>query len=71
LQDRPKFTQIGIFGLKMHHLATLVDGPRFKEKQAKNMAEGCGMDMQKKKNKMLQAGYFCQGPILHMYDRCI
>jgi hypothetical protein len=24
LQDPPKFTQIGIFGLKMHHLATLV-----------------------------------------------
>jgi hypothetical protein len=23
LQDPPKFTQIGIFGLKMHHLATL------------------------------------------------
>jgi hypothetical protein len=26
LQDRPKFTQIGIFGLKICHLATLVDG---------------------------------------------
>jgi hypothetical protein len=24
LQDPPKFTQIGIFGLKMYHLATLV-----------------------------------------------
>jgi hypothetical protein len=24
LQDTPKFTQIGIFGLKIHHLATLV-----------------------------------------------
>jgi hypothetical protein len=24
LQDPPKFTQIGIFGLKINHLATLV-----------------------------------------------
>jgi hypothetical protein len=24
VQDPPKFTQIGIFGLKMYHLATLV-----------------------------------------------
>jgi hypothetical protein len=26
LQDPPKFTQIGIFGLKTNHLATLVTG---------------------------------------------
>jgi hypothetical protein len=25
LQDPPKFTQIGIFGLKIKHLATLVE----------------------------------------------
>jgi hypothetical protein len=25
LQDRPKFTQIGIFGLKTNHLATLLE----------------------------------------------
>jgi hypothetical protein len=24
LQDSPNFTQIGIFGLKIHHLATLI-----------------------------------------------
>jgi hypothetical protein len=25
LQDPPKFTQIGIFGLKIYHLATLIN----------------------------------------------
>jgi hypothetical protein len=28
LQDPPKFTQIGIFGLKIYHLATLLDMSR-------------------------------------------
>jgi hypothetical protein len=29
LQDPPKFTQIGIFGLKKYHLATLRSAPFF------------------------------------------
>jgi hypothetical protein len=29
MQDPPKFTQIGIFGLKTNHLATLTQTPVF------------------------------------------
>jgi hypothetical protein len=37
LQDTPKFTQIGIFGLKIYHLATLLEVPLwFSESGVKN-----------------------------------
>jgi hypothetical protein len=36
LQDPPKFTQIVIFGLTIHHLATLNSGPIWSRLTEKN-----------------------------------
>jgi hypothetical protein len=41
LQDPPKFTQIGIFGLKTNHLATLVLKPRCQKVGAPLLANSC------------------------------
>jgi hypothetical protein len=32
LQDTPKFTHIGIFGLKIYHLAIVLDNNKIKQK---------------------------------------
>jgi hypothetical protein len=38
LQDPPKLTQIGIFGLKRNHLATLTDSRMFGKKLHKSLS---------------------------------
>jgi hypothetical protein len=67
LQDPPKFTKIGIFGLKISHLATLLRVTLAVDQTHQSDRDGLGgNDAHAQKAERLQAGLtdFLQGPML-------